>query len=150
MLTMCAQERSDDAFEEMLDGLIKGTVEQITTQQLQKSEEEFTFLDARPKEEFDVGHIKEALRIGFKDFDKSTVADLPKDRPIVVYCSVGYRSERVGEKLKKLGFTQVYNLRGGIFDWFNRGLPVFDKDGESNEVHPYDRKWGKWVKERAK
>ena len=43
-------------------------------------------------------------RVGFKDFDLSMVDDLPKDAIIVTYCSVGYRSERIGEKLKKAGF----------------------------------------------
>lgn len=132
----------------MIDGLLEGTVEQISSQQLLERETEFTLLDARPKAEFDVAHLKNARCVGFENFDKAAVEDLDRDSPIVVYCSVGYRSERVGEQLRELGFTRVLNLRGGIFDWFNQGLSVFNEGGETNAVHPFDEEWGRWVKKR--
>ena len=40
---------------------------------------------------------------------------------IIVYCSIGVRSEDIGEKLKELGYTKILNLYGGIFDWKNKG-----------------------------
>lgn len=138
----------DQNFEAMVDDLLEGSVEQITARQLREREGEFTLLDARPEEEFEVAHLEGAIRVGFDDFEASDVEDLDRDQPIVVYCSVGYRSERIGEQLQELGFENVHNLRGGIFDWFNRGFPVFNAGGETNEVHPYDQKWGRWVKER--
>lgn len=147
-LSACGDGHADSEFEEMLDGLLKGSAPAIRARQLLEREDGVVLLDARPKEEFDVAHLKDARRVGFDDFDPASVKDLPKDKPVVVYCSVGYRSEKIGEKLKALGFTNVSNLRGGIFDWYNLGLPVFNAEGETDRVHPYDKKWGRWVKER--
>ncbi len=74
----------------------------------------------------------------------SRVSHVPKDAEIVIYCSIGYRSEKIGERLKTAGFTKVRNLFGGIFAWANRGYPVKDPSGKtSRKVHGYDAKWGK-------
>ena len=64
------------------------------------------------------------------------------DMPIVAYCSVGYRSSELVQKLTERGFTNVKNLDGSIFEWANRGYPV-ERDGEEvREVHPFDDRWG--------
>lgn len=145
-----AQRLSDPDFTEVVDGLLERSVPVITVDEL-KQREDVTILDARPAEEYEVSHLKGATRVGFQDFDASSVKDLPRDKPVVIYCSVGYRSERIAEKLEKLGFRDIYNLYGGIFEWYNLGEPVYDsKEEETQKVHPYDRNWGKWVKPRSK
>ena len=71
---------------------------------------------------------------------------VPKDSTVVLYCSIGYRSEKVAEELRERGFTKVYNLYGSIFEWVNQGLPVVDTTGEqTRKVHTYNAKWGRWV-----
>jgi len=50
--------------------------------------------------------------------------ELPKDRPILVYCAVGSRSSQVAAYLAKQGYPRVYNLAGGIWAWQLRKLPV--------------------------
>ena len=77
-------------------------------------------LDARERVEYEVSHLPKAVFIGYKTFEKDALKDVPKDKPIVVYCSIGYRSEKIGEKLQKMGFTKVYNLYGSIFEWVNQ------------------------------
>jgi len=73
--------------------------------------------------------------------------DLSPDAHIVTYCSVGYRSERIGEKLQDAGFQNVQNLKGSIFQWINEGNKVVDKDGKTTQqVHGFNEKWGKWLK----
>ena len=73
-----------------------------------------------------------------------------KSSIIIVYCSIGYRSEKVGEFLQSNGFQSVYNLFGGIFDWINKGFPVVDHQEQPiNQVHGYSKEWGQWVN-RAK
>lgn len=52
------------------------------------------------------------------------VGELPKDRPILVYCTVGARSSQVLRYLAGQGYPEVYNLYGGISAWQLRGLPV--------------------------
>lgn len=52
------------------------------------------------------------------------IAELPRDRPILVYCTVGARSSQVLRYLAGQGYPEVYNLYGGISAWQLRGLPV--------------------------
>jgi len=52
------------------------------------------------------------------------VDELPKDRPILVYCTVGARSSQVVNYLARQGYPEVYNLRGGLSAWMVRNLPV--------------------------
>jgi phage shock protein E len=52
------------------------------------------------------------------------IAELPKDRPILVYCAVGSRSAQVVNYLARQGYPEIYNLDGGIFAWAQGGYPV--------------------------
>ena len=62
----------------------------------------------------------------------------------VVYCSIGVRSEKIGEKLQAAGYTNVKNLYGGIFQWKGEGEKVVDSLGLSTErVHAFSKLWGK-------
>lgn len=104
------------------------------------------FLDTREIVEYNVSHLKNAVWVGYDEFDPQIVRDsIPNtNTPIVVYCSIGIRSEDIGEKLRKLGFTNIQNLYGGIFKWKNMGNPVFDSIGnETEKVHAYNKLWGK-------
>lgn len=121
------------------------TVPYITTEELAKSGTKF-ILDARKQEEYDVSHLKDAQWVGFDEFEITKVLESIKDKnaPIVVYCSIGVRSEDIGEKLLAAGYSQVHNLYGGIFEWKNRGNPVYDNNQkETNKVHPYNSIWGR-------
>jgi len=64
------------------------------------------FLDAREREEYTVSHLPGALFLGYDDMDTGVVDGIDKSRPVVVYCTVGYRSERAAKKLRKAGFTR--------------------------------------------
>jgi rhodanese-related sulfurtransferase len=68
-----------------------------------------------------------------------------KNRLIVVYCSIGVRSEIIGKKLMKHGFTNVYNLYGGLFEWVNKGGSVFHKGIQTQKVHAYSKKWSRYL-----
>lgn len=107
--------------------------------------DQYTFLDARSDEEYEVSHIPGARYIGYDDFSIKLVSDLKKDTPIIVYCSIGYRSEIIGEKLQKAGYTHVKNLYGSIFEWVNQGHPIKDAHGTTHAIHTYNKKWSKWV-----
>ncbi|MDQ6622594.1 MAG: rhodanese-like domain-containing protein [Verrucomicrobiota bacterium] len=101
-------------------------------------------LDVRTRAEFEVSHLHGARWI---DPNASAASvELPKDEPIVTYCSVGYRSGAFAKKLQEAGFTQVENMSGSIFQWANEGRPV-ERDGRRVEkVHPYNKVWGKLLK----
>ena len=105
-------------------------------------------LDSREASEFAVSHINNARFIGFNDFSSEEISDsIPnKNTPLIVYCSLGIRSEEIGEKLKKAGFTNVKNLYGGIFEWKNAGYPVMNSEGkETDTIHTFSKSWSKWL-----
>jgi len=104
------------------------------------------FLDARERPEYEVSHIPGAIHIGYDHWDKTVLDSISEDREVIVYCSVGYRSEKIGIKLKSLGFSRVHNLYGSIFEWVNVGLPLEDSlGGQTQRVHTYNKNWSKWV-----
>lgn len=145
-----AQRTQSKAFGAMVDALIKESVPVITCNEL-KQIPDAVLLDARAKKEYAVSHLPNARWVGYNDFDLSRVADVPKSAPIVLYCSVGYRSEKVGEKLQAAGYTNVKNLYGSLFEWVNQGNPVVDEMGRPTErVHAYSRTWGIWLKRGEK
>ncbi len=102
-------------------------------------------LDARNPDEFKVSHLKNAVPINpvLQDF---SALPLSKHTPVVVYCSVGYRSAKVVSRMQKAGFTNVQNLEGSIFKWKNEGRPVYRDGREVQDVHPYDQTWGALLK----
>lgn len=105
-------------------------------------------LDARELNEFLVSHISSSKNIGFNNFssEEKQLQELSKNTPLVVYCSVGIRSEQIGEKLKKSGFTNVRNLYGGIFEWKNKKYPVIDSTGiETENIHTFSKMWSKYL-----
>lgn len=106
---------------------------------------DYLFLDTRTLKEFNTSHIEGARHIGYRKFDLKHIQNVPKDAAIIVYCSIGLRSQEIGTRLKQAGYTDVFNLYGGIFQWVNDGLPVFKGSGKTNEVHAYSRAWGIWL-----
>jgi len=64
---------------------------------------------------------------------------------IVVYCSLGIRSEIIGKQLIAEGYTAVYNLYGGIFEWVNKGKAVYNNTQETSKVHAYSKSWGSYL-----
>jgi rhodanese-related sulfurtransferase len=108
--------------------------------------ENLLLLDARERGEFKVSHLSGAEFVGYSDFSLSDFQKkfTDKNREIVVYCSIGVRSENIAEKLEKAGFKNVFNLYGGIFEWKNKHYQVVDPKGETTEkVHAYSKRWGK-------
>jgi len=147
--TVNGQKSSDTTFDNMLDNLLSESVPYITVEELKELDNP-VLLDARPQKEYSVSHISGAECVGFESFNKGKVSHLSPDDTIVVYCSVGYRSEKGGEKLQGIGFKNVYNLYGSIFEWVNQGNPVVNQHGETREVHAYNKEWGRWLKQGEK
>ena len=103
-------------------------------------------LDAREEVEYRVSHLKDARLVRKADRAQGAAGSLPAQTPIVVYCSVGARSSEFALELQKAGHTNVFNLDGSIFQWANEGRPVFSGSNVVTRVHPYDRKWGRFLK----
>ncbi len=102
-------------------------------------------VDVRSSKEFAVSHLRGATNlVSLEQFKQARVAG--ETSPVVVYCSVGYRSSALAEKLERAGFTQVMNLEGSLFQWANEGRPLYRGTNQTPEVHGYSRKWSKLLK----
>jgi len=151
-LPACSQQQADgrnSAYDQLLRTLYHETVPVVqpaalaTT--LRQHPDSILLLDTRTPIEYKVSHLQGARFVDFDTYKTDEFAGVPRNRPVVVYCSVGYRSERVGERLKALGFTDVRNLYGGIFEWVNEGHTVYNAKGPTPDVHPYSPIWSPWL-----
>ena len=136
------------AFQQKLQRLLRFDVPVLNAEEAYTKRDSVTFLDTREPQEYAVSHLPGALLLGYNEPDYDVLDDLPKDAPLVLYCSVGYRSERIGRQLRKRGFTNVRNLYGSIFEWVNAGYPVVDNAGyPTDKVHTFNKKWSQWVED---
>lgn len=140
---------SVDQEEKRLHKLIRHTIPLISVEELHDLLEKKNgpiLLDTRTEKEYRVSHLKGARLVGENGFNMNSLEDIPRDAQIVVYCSLGVRSEIFGEKLKRAGFKNIRNLEGGIFFWVNRDYTIYNLNGAPTEnIHPFNKKWGKWL-----
>ena len=104
--------------------------------------------DVRATQEYAISHLRGARQMSpVQDEalpneplqDDPLAGGIALDRPIVLYCSVGYRSAQMAEMLQERGYTNVVNLEGSLFTWANESRPLVDAQGRfTTLVHPYD------------
>lgn len=101
-------------------------------------------LDVRSRKEFDFSHLPGARHIDPDakpaEFDRTLAGHTG---PVVVYCSVGWRSSALAQRLIEAGRTNVQNLEGSIFAWANEGRPLESRGQPTDKVHPYNRTFGR-------
>lgn len=86
--------------------------------------ENAVLVDVREAAEYEAGHIPNAVHIPLGEIAAAKSLQKLKEKPVVLYCRSGQRSLQAGSKLRSQGFTQLYNLAGGIGAWQNENLPV--------------------------
>jgi rhodanese-related sulfurtransferase len=85
-------------------------------------------VDLRPAAEFKRGHLLNAVNVPFAKLDeRATEIGKDKARPVLLVCALGSLSGQAALKLKKLGYAEVYPLRGGLNAWTGANLPVTAK-----------------------
>tara|TARA_Y100000389_G_scaffold16816_1_gene14811 strand:+ start:1387 stop:1881 length:495 start_codon:yes stop_codon:yes gene_type:complete len=141
-IDVSAQQQDFYAF---VDTLTSDEIPKITVNELAEKKE-FILLDVRSKAEFDISHIEDAIWVGEKNWDLDKLKKLQLKQNIVVYCSVGFRSEKLAKKLIKRGFSEVYNLYGGVFEWVNQGNSLRNTNGTTDWIHVFDKSFAKWIK----
>lgn len=120
----------------------------VTELRMYQHQGNMIIFDSREKNEFDVSHIPTADHVGFNDFSAKIISESfpDKDDPIVVYCTIGIRSEVISKKLIDAGFTNVKNLYGGICEWKNHDYKIIDStNSETDKVHTFSKHWSKWL-----
>ena len=80
---------------------------------LEEQKKGATVIDVRVAEQYNEGHIKDAINIPLETIEKDLESKVTKkDAKIILYCNTGNRSGQALEKLKKLGYTNVSNAQG--------------------------------------
>jgi rhodanese-related sulfurtransferase len=148
-LSMSAQ----DSLDNLLKQYNTNAVPYISVQELAMPKTEAIILDARERSEYDISHLKNAIFIGYNNFslEQTTQKLQDKNQTIVVYCSLGIRSETIANQLKKAGYTNIKNLYGGIFEWRNKGFKVYNsEDKKTDSIHAFSKAWSKWLTKGTK
>lgn len=132
------------AYKALLSGIYDSEFPTLQPAQISNLKD-YQVLDTREKEEFEISHLQNAKWVGYETFELSHIQNLDKSKPVLVYCTVGARSQDIGKKLVDAGFKQVYNLYGGIIHWSNEKKPVFKDNLTTKKVHTYNRLWSVWL-----
>lgn len=125
-------------------------IKHIDSDSLLKLDSKNTLIfDVRENSEFNVSHIKHSIQIApnidNKEFLKKFSGQL-KSKNLVFYCSVGQRSSALASRLRPLlisqGVHEIYNLKGGIFQWHNEKRPLVQQGQPTRFIHPFSSSWG--------
>jgi rhodanese-related sulfurtransferase len=119
---------------------------------LLKASADVLLLDVRDAAEFEISHLPGAVLVDpeitteqFMDRFGGQIAG----RQVLLYCSVGVRSSRLGERIRaaasERGAAGVHNIRGGIFAWHNYGKRLEKAKGQTELVHPYSTRWSRYL-----
>lgn len=123
-------------------------VSQITVAELASTNRtEYLLIDVRAKDEYKVSHMKDAINLENVNQIAERIKNTKKVK-IILYCSVGYRSADIANQLLAKGITNVYNLEGSIFEWVNSGHEIYDGNGKTSKVHPYNKSWGRLLNKK--
>ncbi|MDP5045159.1 MAG: rhodanese-like domain-containing protein [Leeuwenhoekiella sp.] len=132
----------------LLKNKLSKDVALISVQELNLQKSKYMILDTRTQEEFEISHIPKAQWVN-ENPKQDLISQLIPDpnTPVVVYCSLGIRSNEVARQLLSLNYKEVYNLYGGIFDWKDNGFDVVNPLGESTEeIHTFSKQWSTYLK----
>ncbi len=98
-------------------------IQYISPQELQARIDTIQLIDIRTSQEFQSGHLKNAININYFDRDfLSKINQLDKNKEVYIYCRSGNRTSSAIRKLKDLGFPKIYDLKGGILNWNRNNL----------------------------
>lgn len=109
--------------EEDAGGFVKYIDISVSEAKTRVDSEEYFILDVRTEEEYDAGHIADSVLIPHTELS-TRLDEVPKDISILVYCRSGQRSAIASQELVDNGYSEVYNMEGGIVEWQNAGYPV--------------------------
>ncbi len=121
----------------------------VTELRMYQAQGNVLILDSRELKEYKVSHIETATNVGYDFFliEEFSEKHPNKKEAIVVYCTLGIRSETISDQLIKAGYTNVKNLYGGICEWKNKNFKVYDStEMETQNIHTFNKEWSKWLK----
>jgi rhodanese-related sulfurtransferase len=107
----------------------KQRITEVTPQDvrdMQARGEEFVLLDVREPNEWNLGHLPNAIHIPRGILESGVEARVPRDQRVVIYCASGNRSALAAETLQQMGYTSASSMSGGFRGWAESGGAVED------------------------
>ncbi len=87
--------------------------------------ESFCLVDVREDSEWAAGHLPRAIHLGKGVIERDIEQAIPDtSAEIICYCGGGYRSALVADNLRRMGYTNVWSMDGGVRGWRGAGLPI--------------------------
>ena len=100
-----------------------------------RADKDLLVLDVRSKEEFNVSHLKGAIR-----YQPEILDTLDQRTSVMVYCTISLRSNSLAKELSDRGHQNVYDITGGLISWLNEDKELINAKGNSTDsVHTYNR-----------
>jgi rhodanese-related sulfurtransferase len=99
--------------------------DEITPRELWARRAKFQIVDLREGEEYETSRIADSRNVSVLDTER----EIPRDRPVALFCLTGHRSAYAVQKLKALGWKNVVSVRGGWLDWKTQNLPLDSQKG---------------------
>lgn len=89
------------------------------------SNKKINLVDVRRSDEYEAGHLKDSVLLTLDTIDKQAAEILPdRDQAYYVYCRTGRRSALAVEQLRQMGYSNVFDMSGGISEWDRLGFPI--------------------------
>ena len=111
---------------------------QMTVHDLKEQAGEVQVIDVRSPEEWEDGHVPEAMYIFLPELEKKAAGKLDKKKPVAVYCDSGYRASLGASLMKTYGFSDVRNVPGSWKAWKQAGYKI-EKPTEDKKASDTDR-----------
>src|SRR5207253_11032477 len=103
-------------------------IHEVTIQDVERmraGNEPLQIIDVREEEEWRRGHLPGARHLCKGILERDIEKEVPdRNAHLVLYCGGGFRSALAADNLRKIGYTNVYSMDGGIRDWRNKGYPL--------------------------
>ena len=92
---------------------------------IELQDSDYTLIDVRTQDEFDLGHIDGAINLDFySDSFQNDILSIPKNETIILYCRTNNRSSKTATILKENGYREILVIRGGITEWVKKGNDI--------------------------
>ena len=122
-------------FEQMVDDA-RRRIRETTVAEIKRrldAGEKLLLVDVREKEEWDNGHLPDAIHLGKGVIERDIhLVTEDTNREIILYCGGGYRSALAADNLQKMGYNQVISMDGGFRGWKEAGYPIVNNSDQSS------------------
>lgn len=95
----------------------------VQARELVTKNKNVVLVDVRTPEEFRQARLHGAILIPLAELERR-VKEIPRNRPLLVYCSVGARSASAAGVLSARGYNEVYQMSDGLVGWYRNGYPI--------------------------